>query len=61
MAATSFMKALQQLSYSCGQSVMAADLAAFVTHKQLLGGVLVSEATLLHNRAAGDSNQSGVR
>jgi hypothetical protein len=54
------MKALQQLSYSCGQSVMAADLAAFVTHKQLLGGVLVLEATLLHNRAAGDSNLSGV-
>jgi hypothetical protein len=48
--ATSFAKALQQLGYSCGQSVMAADLAAFVTHKQLLGGAAAVEATLQHRR-----------
>ena len=59
VASSSFVKALQQLGYSCGQSVMAADLAAFVTHKQLLGGVLASEATLQHNKAAGDSTQAG--
>ena len=46
----SFLGALQQLGHSCGQSVMAADLAAFVTHKQLLGGVVAVEAALQHIR-----------
>jgi hypothetical protein len=50
VGATSCVKALQQLGYSCGQSVMAADLAAFVTHKQLLGGVVAVEAALQHCR-----------
>lgn len=59
-AATSFVRALQQLGHSCGQSVMAADLAAFVTHKQLLGGVVAVEAALQHSRPAGGSAQSGV-
>jgi hypothetical protein len=34
-SAASVVAALQQLGHSCGESVMAADLAAFVTHKQL--------------------------
>lgn len=34
-SAISFVAALQQLGHSCGESVMAADLAAFVTHKLL--------------------------
>jgi hypothetical protein len=34
----SFVAALQQLGHSCGESVMAADLAAFVTHKLLHAG-----------------------
>jgi hypothetical protein len=50
VGSTSFVKALQQLGYSCGQSVMAADLAAFVTHKQLLGGAVSVEAGLQHCR-----------
>lgn len=57
--APSFVRALQQLGHSCGQSVMAADLAAFVTHKQLLGGVVAVEAALQHSRPAGGSAQSG--
>jgi hypothetical protein len=56
---SSFLKALQQLGHSCGQSVMAADLAAFVTHKQLLGGVVAVEAALQHSRPAGSSLQAG--
>lgn len=37
-AANSALSALQQLGHSCGESVMASDLAAFVTHKQQHNG-----------------------
>lgn len=58
-AAPSYLRALQQLGRSCGQSVMAADLAAFVTHKQLLGGVVALESTLQHSRHPATSSQQG--
>lgn len=59
-AGPSFLRAVQQLGHSCGQSVMAADLAAFVTHKQLLGGVVAVEAALQHSRPAVTSALPGA-
>jgi len=58
---TSFLRAVQQLGHSCGQSVMAADLAAFVTHKQLLGGVVAVDATLNHSRPPSMSTIPGTQ
>ncbi|KAF8065888.1 hypothetical protein HT031_002949 [Scenedesmus sp. PABB004] len=58
----SAVAALQQLGHSCGESAMAADLAAFVTHKQLLGAAAGSSKAsrrLLRAAAARDAPAEG--